>query len=47
MLGLQPRYYLRQNIAFYLRYQVNLEDEEDHALCSWRHAVFFGVDLDF
>jgi hypothetical protein len=47
MLGLQQRFYLRQNIAFYLRYQVNLEDEEDHPLRSWRHAVFLGTDLDF
>ena len=46
-VGIQPRFYLRENIALFARYQVNLEKEEDHPLRSWRHAVFLGTDVVF
>lgn len=47
MLGAQARYYMRQNVSLYLRYQYNLEQDEESPLTSWVHGAMLGIDLDF
>jgi hypothetical protein len=43
----QARFYLRDNIAFYLRDSYNLESVNANALRNFRNAVALGVDVDF
>jgi hypothetical protein len=47
MIGTQARYYLRQNVSLFGRYQYNLDQEEGHPLTSWTQGAMFGIDLDF
>jgi hypothetical protein len=47
MLTGQARYYLRDNLAFFLRDSVNVEKVDADPLRSVRNLVAFGADLDF
>lgn len=47
VLTAQMRYYLRENVSFYLRDSYNLETVNDEPLRNFRNLIAFGVDLDF
>ncbi len=49
LLGMQAKYYLRPNIAIYVRDDFNLLDSEGGASPprKFRNAFFIGADLDF
>lgn len=46
-LTLQARYYLRDNLSFFLRDTYNAENVSANALQNYRHMTALGVDLDF
>ena len=49
LLGMQAKYYLRPNIALYVRDDFNLRDSEggESPPRNFRNAFFIGADLDF
>ncbi len=49
LLGVQAKYYLRPNIALYVRDDFNLRDSEGGGSPprKFRNAFFIGADLDF
>ncbi len=47
VLSLQGRYYLRDNLSFYLRESYNTGTVSDNPLQNFRHLIAAGVDLVF
>ena len=47
LLGVQAKYYLRPNIAIYVRDDFNLRDSGGSPPRKFRNAFFIGADLDF
>ncbi|MGH7371479.1 MAG: hypothetical protein ACREJK_06495, partial [Candidatus Methylomirabilales bacterium] len=48
VFSLQVKYFLWQNIAFFVRDSVNLRSTVEHnPLREWRNQVVVGVDWDF
>lgn len=47
VLSLQARYYLRDNLAFYLRDSYNVEDVTTNPLQNFRNLAILGLDFAF
>ncbi|MFB3123852.1 MAG: hypothetical protein ACE10H_16875 [Candidatus Binatia bacterium] len=47
VLGAQLKFYLTDNIALYVRDDINLRDEGESALENLRNTFLVGVDLAF
>ncbi len=47
VLAAQARYYLRDNLAFYLRDSYNIKQANTNALRNFKNLIAIGADLDF